>query len=97
MRRAIGSNIRAERARAQITQVQLAAAMKQRGYRWHHQTIGVVESGKQRVTADELLTLAEVLGCPADSLWRVSLDEPAGAAGVLDLTPGWRGNVRAWR
>ena len=91
LRKAVASNIRAERARAEMTQKQLAAAMQQRGYRWHHQTVGVIEAGQQRVAADELLTLAEILGCPAEYLWRIpgGRDEPA-RAGALDLRPGRR-------
>jgi hypothetical protein len=75
VRRAIATNIRAERARTGLSQKQVADAMRDRGYHWHPQTVGLVERDERQVWADELIALAEVLGAAPDALWRVP---PAG-------------------
>lgn len=69
---AIAANIRAERARARLSQKDVAGAMRERGYAyWHQQTAGAAERGERRVTADELIVLAGVLGIEPEALWRV--------------------------
>ncbi len=71
VRLAVASNIRAERARAQLSQQKVAAGMRERGCRWHFQTVGAVERNERPVAAEELIALAEVLGADPDVLWRV--------------------------
>lgn len=54
----LASNIRAERGRAGISQQELARRMRVLGFdAWLHQTVGNVERGKRRVTAEEMLGL----------------------------------------
>jgi len=72
IQRAIAANIRAERARARLSQQSVADAMQQRGFTyWHQQTTGATERGERRITADELTALAGVLGTAPETLWRV--------------------------
>jgi transcriptional regulator with XRE-family HTH domain len=74
IRLAIAANIRAERARASLSQQDVADAMRQRGFAyWRQQTTGATERGERRVTADELVALAAVLGIAPEALWRVAL------------------------
>jgi transcriptional regulator with XRE-family HTH domain len=72
VRLAIAANIRAERARARLSQQDVADAMRQRGFAyWRQQTTGATERGERRVTADELVALADVLGTTPETLWRL--------------------------
>lgn len=52
---AIAANVRAERARHRWTQTELAQRLG-----WATSTLGDLESGKRRVSADDLPTLCEV-------------------------------------
>jgi transcriptional regulator with XRE-family HTH domain len=52
------ANIRAERARANLTQASVARRMRQLGYAWHPQTVGLVERNERPLLADELAALA---------------------------------------
>lgn len=73
IQRAVAANIRAERARARLSQQDVADAMQARGFAyWRQQTTGATERGERRVTADELIALAGVLGVAPEALWRVS-------------------------
>jgi transcriptional regulator with XRE-family HTH domain len=72
IQRVIAANIRAERARARLSQQEVADAMSERGFTyWRQQTAGATERGERRVTADELTALAGVFGAPPEILWRV--------------------------
>jgi transcriptional regulator with XRE-family HTH domain len=73
VRDAVASNIRAARARAQLSQTQVAEGMREHGCKWHFQTVGAVERSKRPVAAEELIALADVLGAAPDALWRVPL------------------------
>jgi transcriptional regulator with XRE-family HTH domain len=64
----IASNVRAARARRNITQSSVARRMKALGYRWHFQTVGAVERGERHLLAEELLALSLTLGTPLDDL-----------------------------
>jgi transcriptional regulator with XRE-family HTH domain len=69
----LAANIRAERARACLSQMTLAELMREVGFgHWLHQTVGASERGERRVTAEEVLGLAKVLGVPAGTLMNVS-------------------------
>ena len=57
----ISRNIAAWRAMRRLKQSELAARMSALGFSWHQQTVGAVERGERRVTAEELLGLAEAL------------------------------------
>lgn len=55
----LAKNVRAARSRAGLTQDELAGRMRALGYAaWLYQTVGNVEKGKRRVTAEEVLGLA---------------------------------------
>lgn len=73
-RLSIAASIRAERARRQLSQKQVADGMRQLGYdNWYQQTVGAVERCVRQVWADELIALASVLGTPPETLWRQPL------------------------
>lgn len=57
----IGVNVRLLREQAGLSQDELAAEMSKLGVPWHQQTIGRVESGKQKVRATQLAALARIL------------------------------------
>jgi transcriptional regulator with XRE-family HTH domain len=58
----LARNIRAARSRADLTQEELAARMRALGFSgWLYQTVGSVERGKRRVTAEEIHGLAWAL------------------------------------
>jgi transcriptional regulator with XRE-family HTH domain len=57
----IARNLLAARARARLKQADVAARMRALGFSWHPQTVGEVENGRRRVTAEEILGLAAVL------------------------------------
>jgi transcriptional regulator with XRE-family HTH domain len=72
IQRAIAANIRAERARARLSQQAVADAMQKRGFAyWRQQTTGATERGERRITADELTALAAVFGTAPETLWRM--------------------------
>lgn len=56
------ANLRAERARAHISQHDLAVAMRAAGHDWFTQTVSTVERGRRRIVANELPALAAALG-----------------------------------
>jgi transcriptional regulator with XRE-family HTH domain len=61
-RQTIAANIRAERARANISQGDLAEQMRDLGFpEWRRQTVSNSEHGKRRVTCDEAVGLAWIL------------------------------------
>lgn len=61
-RQTIAANIRAERARAGISQGDLAEQMRDLGFpEWRRQTVSNTEHGKRRLTCDEAIGLAWIL------------------------------------
>jgi transcriptional regulator with XRE-family HTH domain len=64
----IAANVRAERKRAGLSQVSVAQRMRQLGYRWHFQSVGAVERGERRLTAEEVLALSLALEVTMDDL-----------------------------
>lgn len=82
----LAANVRAARARASLGQETVAARMRALGYaEWRYQTVGVVEKGKRRLGAEEVLALAEALGTTVFALMRPAEDDglirfPSGAA-----------------
>ena len=62
----LGANLRALREDRGMSQSALAAAMTERGYRWHQQTVTRVEAGEQPVRFGELEQLAEILRTSVD-------------------------------
>ena len=69
LRHILAANIRAERGRAHLTQTATARNMRGLGFEdWHQQTLGSIEACKRRVTAEEILGLANVFGIDAAAL-----------------------------
>jgi hypothetical protein len=105
----LAKNIRAARCRADISQEALAARMRALGYKeWLYQTVGKVERGKRRVTAEEIRGLAWSLETSVAALMKPTEDDrfiefPSGAAlavvsdrrsvdGANDGAVRWSGN-----
>lgn len=62
-------NIRAARSRQDLDQANIVKRMRALGYEnWHRQTMGKVERGERRVTADEVLALSLALETSISSL-----------------------------
>ena len=84
----LAGNMRAERARARLSQEAVAARMQALGFSaWRYQTVGVVESGKRHLMAEEVIALAWVLETTIATL--MSLDF-SGQSAVLPLALGPR-------
>lgn len=66
----LGRNISGARGQLQLTQTAVAARMRALGFDWHQQTVAGVEKGKRRVTAEEILGLAETLETTIRDLMR---------------------------
>ena len=56
-RKAIASRLRLSREMAGLTQNQVA-----KSFNWHRPTVSEIEAGRRRVSAEELLALAEMYG-----------------------------------
>ena len=62
------SPLRELRRNAPMTQVELAAAMRAAGHRWHQTTVHRVERGLQPLKHGEAATLAGIFGVPLGAL-----------------------------
>lgn len=72
----LARNVRAIRATQRIGQQDLAARMRALGFdSWLHQTVGNVERGKRRITAEEVLGLALALQSSITALMTISRDD----------------------
>lgn len=72
----LARNLRAARSRLDISQQSLAARMRALGYEaWLHQTVGNVEKGKRRVTAEEILGLSYALETSVAALMMPTEDD----------------------
>lgn len=82
----LARNIRAARSRADLSQQTVAARMRALGYEaWLYQTVGNVEKGRRRVTAEEIFALAYALETSVGALMAPVEDDklvdfPSGAA-----------------
>jgi transcriptional regulator with XRE-family HTH domain len=65
---AFSSPLRGLRLGADMTQTSLAAAMRERGFRWHQTTVTRVEAGRQHLTIEEAAALAGLFGVGLDAL-----------------------------
>jgi transcriptional regulator with XRE-family HTH domain len=79
----ISRNVLAARARARLKQSEVAARMRALGYSWHPQTVGEIEKGNRRLTAEECMALAYAL----DTSMGVLL-EPSSEEGRIVLPSG---------
>jgi len=69
IRHALAANIRSLRARKDISQQEVADAMRALGFtEWRRQTLGSAEHGSRRVSIEELFGLADVLGTTISQL-----------------------------
>jgi hypothetical protein len=67
----LSANFRAARARIGLGQEMVAARMRALGFsEWRYQTVGVVESGKRKLSAEEVMALAWVLEISISALMR---------------------------
>jgi transcriptional regulator with XRE-family HTH domain len=68
-------NFRAARARTGLGQEAVAARMRALGFgEWRYQTVGVIENGKRKLSAEEVMALAWVLGTTITTLMRTPED-----------------------
>jgi transcriptional regulator with XRE-family HTH domain len=82
-----GANVRALREEKGMSQSALAAAMTERGYAWHQQTVGRVEAGRQSVRFGEIEQLAEILKTSVD---RFRWTQPEASATLYIYSAGTR-------
>ena len=79
-----GTNLRALRERAGISQSALADAMNERGHTWHQQTVGRIEAGRQSARIGEAEDIAVILKTTVDRL--IWTTQEASAGMLLDMT-----------
>lgn len=75
----LGFNLKVARIRAELSQAETAARMKELGFsEWRRQTVGNSENASRRVTAEELVGLALVLNVkPERLIWPESGEDMA--------------------
>ncbi len=82
----LAANVRAARARSGLGQESVAARMRALGHgEWRYQTVGVVEKGKRRLMAEEVVDLAAVFGVTIFELMK-----PAESDGLIEFASGDR-------
>jgi hypothetical protein len=96
------ANIRAQRARLNLTQASVAKRMRQLGYGWYPQTCGLVERNQRPLLFDELTALAlclettpDVLALPPPEVQQVTFGEhhvPAQRLSIVDDSVSWDGD-----
>ena len=64
-----GENVRKNRERKEMSQVDVAREMTAHGWPWHQSTVYKIEHGTRRTEAFEVLDLAEILGVPMAHLF----------------------------
>jgi 8-oxo-dGTP diphosphatase len=99
----VRANIRAARARLNLTQASVARRMQQLGYSWYPQTVGLVERNQRPLLADELAALAmcfettfDVLALPPFDVAQVAFGEhviPAQRLSIIDDSVTWDGDT----
>jgi transcriptional regulator with XRE-family HTH domain len=95
-------SIRAQRARCNLTQENVATRMNMLGYAWYKQTVGLVERNQRPLLADELVALAVVLETTPDVLYLPPPDVasvlfggysiPAQRLSAVDSSVSWDGD-----
>jgi len=81
IRAGIAANVRAWRARADLTSAVVAERMRELGFgTWLSQTVSVAEHGKRRITAEEIYGLAIALNTTTAALMdqHVAVRSPGG-------------------
>ena len=64
-----GDNVRKNRERKEMSQVDVAKKMVARGWDWHQSTVYKIEHAERRTEAFEVHDLAEILGVPMAHLF----------------------------
>lgn len=77
VRRWLPGNVRRHRDRKGLSRAQLAAAMAERGHKWHPTTVDRIEAGTQVPNVAELADLAAILGTIMDRLMWAEGDDAA--------------------
>ena len=72
------NNLRGERARRRLTQAQLAEMLG-----WPRTSVYDVESGRRRLSLDDLAAICRVLGVPLAELLRGADDDDLRALGLV--------------
>lgn len=95
-------SIRAQRARSNLTQENVATRMNHLGFAWYKQTVGLVERNQRPLLADELVALAMVLETTPDVLYLPPPDVqsvlfggysiPAQRLSTVDSSVSWDGD-----
>jgi len=85
----LAANARAARARAKLTQQQVARRMRVLGCRWHFQTVGNVERGDRPLSAYEVAALAAALKTSPEVLILPPSDVPLVSFGEQVLPSQW--------
>jgi transcriptional regulator with XRE-family HTH domain len=87
----LAANFRAARARIGLSQETTAARMRALGFGgWRYQTVGVVENGRRKLSAEEVMALAWVLELSISALM-----SPAAEDGDVRLPSGDRISARS--
>jgi hypothetical protein len=99
-------NFRAAKARAGLNQEAVAARMCALGFsEWRYQTVGQVEKGKRRLTAEEVMALAWVMETSITTLMRPPEElgevrfrsgDLIGARSVTHLAAGYNDEAVKW-
>jgi 8-oxo-dGTP diphosphatase len=97
------ANIRAARARLNITQASVARRMRELGFDWYPQTAGLVERNQRPLLHKELVALAvvfettvDVLALPPPDVTQVAFGEqqiPAQRLSIIDDSVTWDGDT----
>lgn len=71
-----------------LAQKEVAERMADIGFAWHRQTVGQVEAGTRKLTVDEVVGLAAVLGTTVRQLLSPISLEPDVPAASIEFSPG---------
>lgn len=66
----VGESVKRRRESSLMSQQDLAAAMRQRGYKWSQATVWSVEAGERPLRYTESLELGEICGFGSDNMDR---------------------------
>ncbi|MCH9276408.1 helix-turn-helix domain-containing protein [Bifidobacterium amazonense] len=85
--------------RGSLSQEELAARMKQRGYRWSQSTVWSIERGDRPLRLTEALDVLDCLGCEGGEIWQLvaANDEVRSLQKSVDsLEDGLNSLEKAW-
>jgi transcriptional regulator with XRE-family HTH domain len=88
---ALGARLASLREVANVSQAELAKALRASGFKFHQQMVGRTELGQRPMRVSELVELAGCLGVSIDALLdRNATDQPSSPTvdGLIGLVPG---------